>query len=55
MQMTNIFNSDAPAIYYETLRKELSILFIRNFQLIKSELHDIFTKYKSKFSLTFDC
>ena len=55
MQITNIFNNDAPTIYYETLRKELSILFIRNFQLIKSKLHDVFTKYKSKFSLTFDC
>ena len=54
MQITNIFNDNAFTIYYETLRKELLILFIQNFQFIKSKLHDIFIKYKSKFSLIFD-
>ena len=33
----------------------MSILFTRNFQIIKSELFDVHSKYKSNFSFTFNC
>ena len=55
MSFINIYYSDAPAIYYKTLRNAMSILFTKNFEIIKSELFDIHFKHKSNFSLTFDC
>ena len=54
MSFINIYYSDAPAIYYKTLRNAMSILFTKNFEIIKSELFDIHSKHKSNFSLTFD-
>ena len=55
MSFINIYYNDAFAIYYKTFRNAMSILFIKNFEIIKSELFDIHFKHKSNFSFTFDC
>ena len=54
MSFINIYYNDAPAIYYKTFRNAMSILFTKNFEIIKSELFDIHFKHKSNFSLIFD-
>ena len=54
MYFINIYHNNVPLIYYETLRNAISILFIKNFQIIKSELFDIHFKFKSSFLFIFD-
>ncbi len=51
---TNDYDRDIPALYYESIKNELILLYHTHVTKFQEELSTLYSKYNTRFSFTFD-